>query len=323
MAAYYDGIDHFGHGFMKYHPPKRPGVSQQDFDLYQGVVESAYRFHDMMLDTLLQLAGDDTTVMLISDHGFEPGTLRPDHLPNEPAGPAAEHSPYGIFCLKGTGVKKGERIHGATLLDITPTLLHLYGLPVGRDMDGKVLVNAFAEPQTVSFVDSWDDISGADGRHPPETPGSTSDSVEGLRQLVDLGYIDAPDSDMSKAVDNTVRELQYNLAQACFDGGRITDAAEILALAADPRFQRTGEAARALARFHTAVEGRGAAQVFLEVAAANTGARAFYAAQGYAETGLRRNYYARPAGGRDDAVVMTRALPLRQPPDRSGAAKTG
>src|SRR5690606_10866726 len=105
-------------GFMKYHPPRQPWVKEEDFEIYKDVIEAGYRYHDMMLDTLLKLAGDDTTVMLISDHGFEPGNLRPQHIPNEPAGPAAEHSQYGIFCLRGPGIKQGERIHGATLLDI-------------------------------------------------------------------------------------------------------------------------------------------------------------------------------------------------------------
>ncbi len=230
MGVYYDGIDHFGHGFMKYHPPKLPWVKEEDFELYKDVIQAGYRFHDMMLDTLLKLAGEDTTVMLISDHGFEPGNLRPQNIPNEPAGPAAEHSQYGIFCLAGPGIKKGERIHGATLLDITPTLLHLNGLPVGRDMDGKVLVNCFEEEQAPDFTDSWDDIPGEhpDGRHSVNTQIDAKDARESIQQLVDLGYIDAPNPDQAAAIEETVRELDYNLAQANMDGSRYGEAARIL-----------------------------------------------------------------------------------------------
>ncbi|WOO39944.1 alkaline phosphatase family protein [Rubellicoccus peritrichatus] len=228
MAVYYDGIDHFGHGFMKYHPPRQPWVKEEEFELYKDVIEAGYRFHDMMLGVLMQIAGDDTTIMLISDHGFEPGNLRPQSIPNEPAGPAAEHSPYGIFCLRGPGIQKGERIYGASLLDIAPTILHLYGLPVGRDMDGKVLVNCFEEEQTVEFVDSWDDIEGDDGSHPAGAQLDAVESRESLKQLVDLGYIDEPNPDQGKAIDETIRELQYNLVQAYMDGGRYTEAARIL-----------------------------------------------------------------------------------------------
>jgi len=49
MGVYYDAIDHFCHGFMKYHPPRRPHIPERDYELYHGVVEAAYRFHDMML----------------------------------------------------------------------------------------------------------------------------------------------------------------------------------------------------------------------------------------------------------------------------------
>lgn len=92
-------------------------------------------------------------------------------------------------------------------------------------------------------------------------------------------------------------------------GTVVADEAEILSLAADPDHQRTGEASRALAAFHVSARDRGADRVFLEVAAANAPARAFYAARGYDEAGLRSGYYARPVGTRDDAVIMTRALP--------------
>lgn len=227
-AVYYDGIDHFGHGFMKYHPPRQPWIEERDFELYHGVIEAAYRYHDLMLDTLLRIAGDDTTVMLISDHGFESGNLRPHGLPNEPAAPAAEHSPFGLFVLRGPGIKAGERIHGATLLDVAPTLLHLYGLPIGRDMDGKVLVNCFTTPTTPEFVESWDEIAGEDGRHPAQTQLDPAESREALRQLVELGYIEEADPDHGQAIDETVRELQFNLAQAYMDGGRFGEAAEIL-----------------------------------------------------------------------------------------------
>ena len=36
-------------------------------------------------------------------------------------------------------MKRGERIYGASVLDVAPTVLHLFGLPAGADMDGKVL----------------------------------------------------------------------------------------------------------------------------------------------------------------------------------------
>jgi len=55
-----------------------------------------------------------------------------------------------------------------------------------------------------------------------------------------------------------------------------------------------------------------AARVLLEVRHSNERARRLYAAQGFAEIGRRRGYY--PARlGREDAIVMQRAVPAAHP----------
>ncbi len=42
-----------------------------------------------------------------------------------------------------------NRCYGASVLDVAPTVLTLYGLPVGEDMDGKVLSQAFVKTPQV------------------------------------------------------------------------------------------------------------------------------------------------------------------------------
>ena len=54
------------------------------------------------------------------------------------------------------------------MLDVTPTVLHIFGLPAGADMDGKVLINAFHVQSLLPRIPSWDDVPGEDGRHAPE-----------------------------------------------------------------------------------------------------------------------------------------------------------
>ena len=114
-----------------------------------------YRYHDLMLGRLMQLAGPEAAVMVASDHGFHSDSMLPDYIPAEAAGPAVEHRDFGIFCLKAPGVRAGERIHGAGVLDIAPTILHLFGLPAGADMDGKVLVNAFLDRALPARIPTW------------------------------------------------------------------------------------------------------------------------------------------------------------------------
>lgn len=228
LAVYHDAIDHFCHGFMKFHPPQMPNIPDNLFETYKDVVVAAYRFHDMMLERMLELAGEDTTVMLISDHGFHPDHLRPKALPKEPAAPALEHSPYGIFVLRGPGIRKDERIYGASILDVTPTVLTLFGLPVARDMDGNALVNCFEEPVDLSVIDSWEKVPGPCGQHPPDRKEDAYANQQALEQLIELGYVERPGEDIEKAVRKTVNENEFYLARAYIDGGQNSEAIPIL-----------------------------------------------------------------------------------------------
>ncbi len=215
-AVYFDGIDHFSHAFMSFYPPQLPGLPDNLYNLYKGVVEGAYIFHDMMLERLIELAGDDTLVLIVSDHGFYSDHLRPLSLPKFGPAPAYAHSPYGVFVMSGEGIKKDELIFGATLLDVTPTLLAAIGLPIGKDMDGKVLVNAFSNTQEIKYIDSWDTIEGDFGEHPEHKRASVGDSMEALQQLVELGYIEDPGEDKANAQKTIEAENKYNLAKVYF-----------------------------------------------------------------------------------------------------------
>jgi tetratricopeptide (TPR) repeat protein len=228
LAVYYNGIDHFCHGFMHYHPPKMEGIPEDRFEIYKDVVNGAYRFHDMMLQTLLDLAGPETTVILVSDHGFHSDHLRPRGIPMEPAGPAVQHRQFGVVCMKGEHIKQDERIYGATLLDVTPTILTLFGLPVGEDMDGRVLVQAFEEPPKIERIPSWEKEEGACGMHPADLRMDPAAAQAVLQQFVALGYIQPLSEDQEKAVATAVREQNYNLSRAYMDARRYTDAVTLL-----------------------------------------------------------------------------------------------
>jgi len=128
----------------------------------------------------------------------------------------------------GPGIKQDERVYGASLLDVCPTILAACGLPVGEDMDGKPLANLFESPPEIRTIPSWDEAPGDAGTHPPDMRIDPMEAREAIRQLVDLGYIDKPDENREKAVAQTVRELDYNLARAYMDAGRHADAIPLL-----------------------------------------------------------------------------------------------
>jgi [ribosomal protein S18]-alanine N-acetyltransferase len=83
------------------------------------------------------------------------------------------------------------------------------------------------------------------------------------------------------------------------------DEAEVLTLAVLPEARRRGRARSLMQAALNSCRARGVRDVFLEVAADNTGARALYQALGMREGGRRRGYYARTAGPPVDALILT------------------
>ena len=218
QAVYYEGIDRFGHEFMHYHPPKLESVPADEYELYKDVMVGCYRFHDMMLDALLSQAGDDTTVILVSDHGYYNDHLRPPDL--DKSGPVEWHRPFGTVVAAGPGIKQGERLYGASLLDVTPTVLRLLGLAVGQDMPGRPWVEVFDRTIEPKRVMSWEKIEGEDGMHPQDARQDPAQAAEAMRQLVELGYIEAPGEDTQKTIDDTLTNNKMNLALAMIDARR-------------------------------------------------------------------------------------------------------
>jgi len=227
FAVYFEALDHFSHSFMRYHPPRQSWINESDFEIYRNVVAAAYELHDELLGTLMTKAGDNVTVILMSDHGFHPDHLRPSIIPDIPAGPAIEHRGYGILALSGPGIREGTALHGASVLDIAPTVLTMYGLPIGEDMDGKVLSTAFAREPGVAFIPTWEDVPGLDGQHPPYARLDAVSAHEALEQMIALGYIEKPSEKGEAAAAGAIRDLRYNLGESYQDAGRHAEAQAI------------------------------------------------------------------------------------------------
>jgi len=227
-AVYYPGIDHFCHGFINYHPPRPAWVSEERFALYSEVIRGAYRLHDLFLGRLLQLVGPNTSVVLVSDHGFHSDHLRPRSIPSDPLGPAVQHRDHGVLVMAGPALRHDERIYGATLLDVAPTVLTLLGLPVGQDMPGKVLTDAFETPPPIASVPSWEDQLGEDGRHPPGFVAPSHDQSLLLEQFAALGYVDLDEMQGSLGPQACRRENTWNHARSLLDGGQPQRAVELL-----------------------------------------------------------------------------------------------
>lgn len=242
--VFYDTIDVMGHYFMQYHPPRMGHVSEQDFAHYRHVMNGVYQFHDLMLGRIIELAGPETTIILLSDHGFHSDHLRPAVQANmddeHAAMDATWHRPLGVVVGAGPGIKVGQTVYGATLLDIAPTVLTLLGLAPGADMDGRVLIEAINAPASTDRVFSWDAIDGDSGMHPPGRRQDPIASAESVRQLVDLGYL-AESADAKSQMEAVRRETMFNLGVVYMTTRRAAEAAPLFErlhaeLPDEPRF---------------------------------------------------------------------------------------
>ncbi len=229
LAVYFDGIDHLGHDFMQYHPPKMSHVAADAYDLYHNVIDNLYCFHDLLLNRLLKLAGEDTAVMLISDHGYQTGHGRPSLTPAQGAGPIIWHRPYGIFSMSGPGIKRDELVFGARILDVTPTILNMFGLPIGKDMVGEVLTQVYDSTPEVSVIETWENVfeTGQKEDLPSESLDPFSEQLA-MQQLIRLGYLEPLPDDKQSAIDNAIAEWDFNLGKSLIAGNRWEEATEKL-----------------------------------------------------------------------------------------------
>ncbi|PIN75784.1 hypothetical protein COV17_03505 [Candidatus Woesearchaeota archaeon CG10_big_fil_rev_8_21_14_0_10_36_11] len=65
------------------------------------------------------------------------------------------HSLNGIFMAYGKNIKKSYITKGVNIFDVAPTILHVIGVPIPKDMDGKVLQDIFdngSELQTRDII---------------------------------------------------------------------------------------------------------------------------------------------------------------------------
>ena len=92
----------------------------------------------------------------------------------------------GIFIASGDGIKSGEGIDGARLLDVTPTLLWMLGCPIDPDMDGHILdavfETSFRSDEKPVYKTS---VAGA-GEQPEELTAEQEQAV--VERLRRLGY---------------------------------------------------------------------------------------------------------------------------------------
>jgi hypothetical protein len=94
------------------------------------------------------------------------------------------HDRFGVMILIGSGIRPGVSLEGAKLRDIVPTLLHWEGLPVSKEMEGEVILDAFDSDREVHYVDTYPH----EGINTEK--GDVEIDLEVKERLRALGYVD-------------------------------------------------------------------------------------------------------------------------------------
>jgi Tfp pilus assembly protein PilF/predicted AlkP superfamily pyrophosphatase or phosphodiesterase len=213
LLVYIEGLDStshlFGHLFRA--GPLSGELAQQQ-RRYGNAVEQMYVYADRLLGRFLDAMDGETTLVVLSDHGFQLGKLQDDPSKTRDMRRVSEafHTIDGILYLYGRHVRPHTRLNRPTILDVTPTVLALNGLGRGSDMPGRVLAEGLdlTVPAPVPTYETTPagpaQTAAADPRADPEI----------VKKLQSLGYIGA----RSPTGDR-------NLAGLAFEAGRYAEAA--------------------------------------------------------------------------------------------------
>lgn len=111
------------------------------------IVEKIYRKHELYSGSFLSEAPD---ILIILKKGYEPRLWTKGIEPLKRNGKKTvktgthigSNAQRGIIIVSGKGIKSMSPIE-AKIIDVTPTILHILGVPIPSDMDGIVLKEMF------------------------------------------------------------------------------------------------------------------------------------------------------------------------------------
>jgi len=93
------------------------------------------------------------------------------------------HRLHGLLVAWGAGVKRGQAVESARITDLAPTILHLMGLPVPDDMDGRALTSLLTLTRPVEYERV------VEGGVKDEAGLSAEEAAEVEERLRSLGYL--------------------------------------------------------------------------------------------------------------------------------------
>jgi Type I phosphodiesterase / nucleotide pyrophosphatase len=159
-AIRYPGIDAIGHYYLRYAQPRAFGdVSDEERLRHGRVLEQYYTYLDGIVGRAMATLGPDDLLLVVSGFGMEPLSLGKRLLERVMGDPelsgSHERAPDGFVMAYGRQVGKGNFLR-ASVVDIAPTVLYYFGLPIARDLDGfartDIFTRSFTEQRPITFI---------------------------------------------------------------------------------------------------------------------------------------------------------------------------
>lgn len=197
MVAW-EGADAVNHLFSPFHPPYREGIDETRYRKYWPAVANYYAELDRLIGEWMNTLPRETTVMIVSAHGFRWGKARPREIPSGRAA-LSDHRNPGVFVAYGPSVAASRASHQMSIYDITPTILALLGLPKSMEMPGQVATWAFQNVQPINSVRvvSYGEFV---GDRPAGSPVRT-DSKTYQAELQAIGHLNDPNRSMAPLLE--------------------------------------------------------------------------------------------------------------------------
>ncbi len=173
-------------------------LALKDPETGEPVVEAVYRPEDLFQGPYVSEAPDLLLQLRDGLYHVKPGSVAKsgevfgltNRFKSVPLDHSGIHRLFGIMLAYGPAIRDGSEVTEAEIIDLAPTILHLLGLPIPDDMDGKVLTGMLTEAYRANHPLRYADTSSDMGPGEDQSDGySAEEEAEIEERLKSLGYL--------------------------------------------------------------------------------------------------------------------------------------
>lgn len=232
-AVYFEGTDAVGHLFAEYVAPPLDGITAEESRYFGPALDRYYSEVDSIVgEFLARIDPEETTVVVISDHGFKSGEKRPRRPTRSEGVDQAPlwHRDEGMVLLWGRGIRGGVALPEASIYDVFPTVMRLVGVPLSEELEGRPIEAAFTDELLAEPVRSIASYESGGARDTVSDAEAGDDEV--LAKLRALGYVGGAGGDAGAGAGATGGQAaiplnRYNLGLVLLNRDRDAEALEV------------------------------------------------------------------------------------------------